>query len=97
MLEETLVADLIADLPAAVRLQRLVNTMRTHFGCHAVALLQLQQQQLKPIVVCGLAAETLGRRFVLANHPRLDAILQSRQPVHFAPDSTLPDGGCTVL
>lgn len=91
MLEETLVADLIADLPAAVRLQRLVNTMRTHFGCHAVALLQLQQQQLKPIVVCGLAAETLGRRFVLANHPRLEAILKSRQPVHFAPDSTLPD------
>lgn len=91
MLEETLVADLVADLPAAVRLQRLVNTMRTHFGCSAVALLQLQQDQLKPLAVCGLAAETLGRRFLPAHHPRLAAILQSRQPVHFAPDSALPD------
>lgn len=91
MLEETLVADLIADLPTAVRLQRLVNTMRTHFGCSAVALLQLQQSQLKPIAVCGLAAESLGRRFVVAHHPRLAAILQSRQPVHFEPNCDLPD------
>ncbi|HCU67050.1 MAG TPA: nitric oxide reductase transcriptional regulator NorR [Rheinheimera sp.] len=91
MLEETLVADLVADLPSAVRLQRLVNTMRTHFGCSAVALLQLQQEQLKPVAVCGLASETLGRRFMVAHHPRLATILQSRQPVHFAPDSSLPD------
>ncbi len=101
MLEETLVADLVTHLPAAVRWQRLVNTMRTHFGCSAVALLQLQQGQLqhgllqqvqlKPLAVCGLAAETLGRRFMVSDHPRLAAILQSRQPVHFAPDCPLAD------
>ena len=34
-----LVADLVADLPVAVRLQRLVGSLRAHFGCGAVALL----------------------------------------------------------
>jgi anaerobic nitric oxide reductase transcription regulator len=91
ILDAVLFADLVTELPAAVRLQRLVNTLRNHFACGAVALLQLQQAQLKPVAVQGLLRETLGRRFVVAQHPRLAAILASRQPVRFPPGSELPD------
>lgn len=91
MHDAVLFADLVTELPSAVRLQRLVNTLRSHFGCGAVALLQLQQAQLKPVAVQGLLRETLGRRFQVAQHPRLAAILASRQPVRFPPGSELPD------
>ena len=40
MLHETLLADLLVDLPNAVRLQRLVSTLREHFNCGAVGLLR---------------------------------------------------------
>ena len=75
MLDASLFADLVTELPAAVRLQRLVTTLRSHFACGAVALLQLQHAQLKPIAVHGLLRETLGRRFDISQHPRLAAIL----------------------
>ena len=91
MLDASLFADLVTELPAAVRLQRLVTTLRSHFACGAVALLQLQHAQLKPIAVHGLLRETLGRRFDISQHPRLAAILASRQPVRFPPGSDLPD------
>lgn len=91
MLEETLLADLVTDLPEAVRLERLVVTLRSHFGCQAVALLKLEQHCLKPVAAIGLAREALGRRFVIADHPRLAEIMQTRQVVHFAPDCALPD------
>ena len=58
MLDASLFADLVTELPAAVRLQRLVTTLRSHFACGAVALLQLQHAQLKPIAVHGLLRET---------------------------------------
>ena len=38
MLEASLLADLIVELPNAVRLQRLVHTLREHFRCGAVGL-----------------------------------------------------------
>lgn len=91
MLEESLIADLVTDLPAAVRLQRLVSTLRNHFACGAVGLLKIEDDVLKPIALHGLAREALGRRFVVAQHPRLAAILATRTPVRFEPDCGLPD------
>lgn len=91
MLEESLIADLVTDLPAAVRLQRLVSTLRNHFGCGAVGLLKIEHDILKPVALHGLVREALGRRFVISQHPRLAAILASRNPVRFEPDSALPD------
>ena len=41
MLQEILLADLLVDLPNAVRLQRLVGTLRERFNCGAVGLLRL--------------------------------------------------------
>ncbi|SEH73679.1 anaerobic nitric oxide reductase transcription regulator [Rheinheimera pacifica] len=91
MLEESLIADLVTDLPAAVRLQRLVSTLRNHFGCGAVGLLKLEHDILKPVALHGLVREALGRRFMVSQHPRLAAILASRNPVRFEPDCGLPD------
>jgi anaerobic nitric oxide reductase transcription regulator len=80
-----LVADLVADLPVAVRLQRLVGSLRVHFGCGAVALLKLEQEHLRPVAVDGLSSDALGRRFAVKDHPRLAAILQRRGVTCFPP------------
>ncbi|MHB0774820.1 nitric oxide reductase transcriptional regulator NorR [Halomonas sp. WWR20] len=91
MLEDIVLADLTAELPNAVRLQRLARTLCEYFRCGAVGLLRLDGDALCPVAVDGLAREALGRRFVVAQHPRLAAILAQRETVAFPPDSTLPD------
>lgn len=91
MLDESLIADLVTELPVAVRLERLVITLKMHFGCHAVALLQLEQETLKPVAFIGLVEEVRGRRFDVSQHPRLAQLVATRQIVHFPPDPSLPD------
>lgn len=91
MLKESLIADLVTDLPAAVRLQRLVSTLSHHFDCGAVGLLKLENDLLKPVAMHGLVSETMGRRFIVAQHPRLATILASRNPTRFEPDTELSD------
>lgn len=86
-----LLTDLVAELPAAVRLQRLVSSLRAHFACGAVALLRLEQDHLRPLAVDGLASDALGRRFAVKDHPRLAAILGRRGVTRFPHDSPLPD------
>jgi anaerobic nitric oxide reductase transcription regulator len=86
-----LLADLVADLPVAVRMQRLVSSLRAHFGCGAVALLKLEDAHLRPVAVDGLVSDALGRRFAIQDHPRLAAILQRRGITCFHHDSVLPD------
>ena len=53
----------------AVRLQRLVSSVRAHFSCGAVALLQLEEDHLRPVAVDGLTQDALGRRFGAAASP----------------------------
>lgn len=91
MIESMLLPDLVAELPAAVRLQRLVNTVREGFGCGAVVLLQQHGEVLVPLAAVGLVPDALGRRFEIARHPRLAALLSRREPTWFDPDSLLPD------
>lgn len=86
-----LLTDLVADLPAAVRLQRLVNSLRAHFACGSVALLRLEQEHLRPLAVDGLTSDALGRRFAVKDHPRLAAILARRGVTRFPHDSPLSD------
>ncbi len=85
-----LLADLVADLPHAVRLQRLVSALRAFFGCGAVALLRLEEEHLRPVAVDGLVRDALGRRFAVGLHPRLGAILGRRGVTCFHHDSVLP-------
>src|SRR5690606_13660272 len=39
----------------------------------------------------GLTPQVLGMRFALTEHPRLEQIVRSEQPVRFPADSPLPD------
>lgn len=91
MIDLVLLSDLVVDLPSAVRLQRLVSVLREQFRCGAVAILRLEENCLRPVAVEGLVHEALGRRFVVAQHPRLAAILSRREPTRFEPGSELPD------
>lgn len=83
--------DLATELPANLRLQRLVGGLRAHFCCGAVALLRLEEDHLLPVVVDGLVSESLGRRFAVQQHPRLAALLARGEVVCFDHDSQLPD------
>ncbi|MGX2038866.1 nitric oxide reductase transcriptional regulator NorR [Methylocaldum sp. MU1018] len=91
MFENMLMADLAADLPQAVRLQRLVSALRMQFRCGAVALLRLEEAYLRPVAIDGLVRDALGRRFATSQHPRLAAILSRRDLTCFNHDSGLPD------
>ncbi|WP_120997998.1 nitric oxide reductase transcriptional regulator NorR [Stutzerimonas urumqiensis] len=91
MMDDALLADLVTELPTMVRLQRLVQTLHHHFHCGAAVLLRLEGDSLRPLAAVGLAREALGRRFVVAQHPRLAAIMARREPTWFEPQSPLPD------
>ncbi len=86
-----LIEDLVIELPQAVRLQRLVQALHERFRCGAVGLLRLDGDSLCPVATVGLVHEALGRRFVVAQHARLAAILARRELTWFEPDSRLPD------
>ena len=86
-----LVADLARELPAPERYRRLLDALRTLVPADAVALLRLDGDWLVPLAVDGLSTDTLGRRFRVAEHPRLQALMAAPGPLRFAPDCGLPD------
>lgn len=86
-----LVADLSRELPEAERYRRLLEALRELLPCDATALLRLEGEELVPLAVDGLSADTLGRRFKVAEQPRLQALLASPQPTHFAAGCGLAD------
>lgn len=86
-----LVDDLARDLPEPERYRRLLEALRQWMPCDAVALLKLDGQQLIPLAVDGLSADTLGRRFQVDEHPRLAALLERRGPTRFPAECELPD------
>jgi anaerobic nitric oxide reductase transcription regulator len=86
-----IVADLSLPLSPSQRYLRLLAAFRNTFPCDATALLQLQGPSLVPLATEGLSVDTLGRSFEVSEHPRLAKILQSREPVRFEHDCTLPD------
>jgi anaerobic nitric oxide reductase transcription regulator len=86
-----IVNDLSRQLLAAQRYQRLLQTLMQLFPCDACALLKLEQNYLVPLAINGLSEDTLGRRFLIAEQPRLETILAMRGITRFAADSPLPD------
>lgn len=87
-----LVADLSRDLSDEQRYGRLLAAAHQLFPCDAAALLKLEDEQvLRPVAVEGLSADTLGRRFKVVEHPRLQALVDNHRPTRFAPDCNLPD------
>ena len=86
----TLMRDLSQPSTAEQRYQRLLTLLADMVPCDALALLQLHGNVLQPLAVIGLSEDTLGRRFIVADQPRLARILLSREPVRFT-DAQLPD------
>ncbi|WP_394205229.1 nitric oxide reductase transcriptional regulator NorR [Shewanella waksmanii] len=86
-----LALDLTQSLADKDRFERLLSTVRHAVDCDAVVLLHAQGLQLKPLALQGLARETLGRRFAIAEHPRFERICQSTEPIRFAANCELPD------
>ena len=71
--------------------EQLLTVLETVIASDASALLELQGEQLKPLAIKGLMPDSLGRRFKLNEHPRLEAICNTQQPLQFAHDCPLPD------
>ncbi len=88
---EEIALDLCANLAAEDRYRRLVSAVRRMVPCDATALLRLENGVLVPVVVAGLIPEVVGRRFVPAEHPRLERILLANGPVRFDHEEGLPD------
>jgi len=86
-----IVTDLTEAMPRERRYERLLDAFRASFPCDAIALLELDGGVLVPRAVQGFSRDTLGRRFVVTEHPRLAQLLHSRAPVRFPADSALPD------
>ncbi|KQT11461.1 nitric oxide reductase transcriptional regulator NorR [Ramlibacter sp. Leaf400] len=78
-------------LPAPDRYRELLAAARQLVACDAMALLRLDDAVLTPLAVDGLSVEALGRRFVVAAHPRLARLAKSPGVLRFAPDCGLPD------
>ena len=86
-----LVRDMSLDLPANERFSRLLQAVQTLFDCDACALLRLDGEWLVPLAVRGLRHDTLGRRFRVSAHPRLQVLMSHDTPTLFESDSPLPD------
>ncbi|WP_027252726.1 nitric oxide reductase transcriptional regulator NorR [Photobacterium halotolerans] len=83
--------DLNSALTRQARFDSLLTTIRDVLNCDASALLLYEDQHFKPLAINGLAQEVLGRRFSIAQHPRLEAIARAGDIVRFPSDSGLPD------
>ncbi len=83
--------ELQAGISSQDRFQRLTDSLRRLLGCDACALLSYEQQLFRPLAIAGLSPDVLGRRFRLAEHPRLEAIARAGDVVRFPADSQLPD------
>ncbi|MCY2959092.1 MAG: nitric oxide reductase transcriptional regulator NorR [Planctomycetota bacterium] len=83
--------DMTASLTSEDRSRRLVDAVRRALPCDAVVLLRLEGAVLIPVAAHGLSPDVLGRRFLRAEHPRLDILCRHTEPTIFPADSSLPD------
>jgi anaerobic nitric oxide reductase transcription regulator len=83
--------DLTAALSTADRYERLLAALRRIIPFDAAALLRLDGEVLSPLAAHGLTEDSLGRQYPLRDHPRLEIISRSTEPVFFPSDTDLPD------
>lgn len=86
-----LARDLTRSLTASDRYERLLDSVRRVIPCDAACLLALDGAVLVPLASYGLVQRAMQIRYARVEHPRLDRILASAQPVLFPADSALPD------
>ena len=83
--------DLSAGLSAADRNRRLLEALRRVIPYEAATLMRLESGDLLPVVTVGLSPSASGKPYPLREHPRLEIICRSREPVLFPSDTNLPD------
>ena len=86
-----LVLDMTSGISKQDRFNRLLHTLRNMLKCDALALLRYEGEHFMPLAIEGLSADVLGRRFLIREHPRLEAIARAGDVVRFPADSALPD------
>ncbi|WP_281556174.1 nitric oxide reductase transcriptional regulator NorR [Thalassomonas sp. RHCl1] len=88
---ERLCMDLLAVLELEDSLNALAKVIAKYFHADAVSILEFNEPLLHPVALYGFSKDTYGRRFDLANNPRLMKIVSDEQPTIFADDIGLPD------
>jgi anaerobic nitric oxide reductase transcription regulator len=83
--------DLSLTLVSKDRYQRLVSAVPSVVPADAVTLMRFQDEELVPLAATGLSGEALGHGFPVAEHPRLQQVCASTDPMQFPVDSDLPD------
>ena len=83
--------DLTASLATEDRYARLLQAIRRVIPFDAACLLRLDGSRLVPVASHGLIPSAVARSYDRREHPRLDIILNSKEPVRFPVDSALPD------
>ncbi|MGB3210520.1 MAG: nitric oxide reductase transcriptional regulator NorR [Desulforhopalus sp.] len=83
--------DLTAEMSAEDRYDRLLGALRRAIPYDAATLLRVEKNKLIPLASRGLTPDALGRVYERKEHPRLDIICGSKEPVLFSKDSHLPD------
>ncbi len=83
--------DLTAEMSAEDRYDRLLGALRRAIPYDAATLLRIEKNKLIPLASKGLTPDAMGRVYQRKDHPRLDIICGSREPVLFSKDSPLPD------
>ena len=85
------VLNLTANLSMKERHRRFLEIFAGVTGNQACALLRYQDGWLVPVATLGFSPEVLGKQFRPEDHPRLEAIIQSRFPMRFPADDPRPD------
>ncbi|MCP4232539.1 MAG: GAF domain-containing protein, partial [Aestuariibacter sp.] len=83
--------DLTAVLNKKDRYQRLLGALNRIIPYDAAALLRIDGGTLVPVAARGLSPDAMGRQYARSEHPRLDIICNSKEPVLFPADTALPD------
>ncbi|MCM2324136.1 MAG: nitric oxide reductase transcriptional regulator NorR [Oligoflexia bacterium] len=88
--------DLTSSINARDRYERLLKVVKKMLGSDAAALLKKDGASLRLIASDGMRAGALLSHYPLKDHPRLEVICRSGEPVIFPADSSLPDpfDGC---
>lgn len=83
--------DLTAALNKKDRYQRLLDALNRIIPYDAAALLRIDGNTLVPVAARGLSPDAMGRPYARSEHPRLDIICNSKEPVRFPANTSLPD------
>lgn len=87
----SLALDLTRSLAKEDRYRRLLDVVRRLLPCDAACLFRLEGDTLVPLAAHGLSPAAMARRYLRAEHPRLDLIAQASSPILFPLDNALPD------